>query len=824
MFRFHLIRNLKSAVWLVAVALIPIALGTLYWANKTGLPDNLRKAIEQEISKHGAHVEIASLTYIPFRGFVAEYVRVFAEAEKTHEISRLERVQLVLDNAKLASGQFRLKKIQLKNALLSLPVDPKNPSGESLRFSGIYGTIFMPGDRLIEIRDARAQVGGINVFLNAKLLGIDRRSKKKPDQNEGRRREMIANILNELEHWNFDSPSPPTLHIAVEGDLTDRETFKMDFHVEAPSVEKNQYRLDQFKARGSLKGNLLTFDSFSAEDSLGSLSGHADYQLESRDGRFDISSDIDVRSLLKSWLSAPLNLALLTGGRQKIQSAGDFNLSDLASPIVHLTGHAMCESVKFRGVSFDTLETWFSWQNGNLFLRDLVLSRPDGTAKGKALVEGNIVRIALHSTLPAPLYKPFFTGQPLEKIIGDFSENKKPSTDVHLVGSFNLKDRFDWFYNGHGTVKNLSYKGVPVNSAQCSFTLSHHELDFYDGSVTFNYRDYRLRNAFGGPSAGTAKVARIRYDAALKAVQVEAVSGDIWAAPLIRFFAPKIADDLEKYRFHRPPAMEGSGLVDVTPKGRTNLRVKFSTTDNADYEFLGKNLTLSQPEAIVAIKGDEVKISELSFQAFGGPVVGELIHKGKSGLSGELSWSRLSMSALSEAYGFNMKGSGKVTGRIDFSIIGGDISTMQGDGLVALENAELFSVPIFGPLSPVMASVLNDKRAGFQRAKYAFLNFKIQDGILRTRDFQTATSSLTFTGNGEIDLTRQIIDLTIRVNARGFLGLITLPLRPFYGLFQFRGTGPLKKTTWENVHFTSPPEAETDILLAEPPKARIVAE
>jgi hypothetical protein len=61
--------------------------------------------------------------------------------------------------------------------------------------------------------------------------------------------------------------------------------------------------------------------------------------------------------------------------------------------------------------------------------------------------------------------------------------------------------------------------------------------------------------------------------------------------------------------------------------------------------------------------------------------------------------------------------------------------------------------------------------------------------------------------------------MTIRMNARGLLGVITLPLKPFYGLFQFRGTGPMREPEWNNVMFTSPPETEKERLL-DPPKAR----
>jgi hypothetical protein len=825
MFRFHLVRNLRTAVWLLLFALIPLGAGALYWANQTGLPEEWREAIEKEISKHGAHVEIAALTYVPLQGFVAQNVRVFAEPERVHEISRFERVQLVLDNASLARGEFRLRKAELRNARLSLPVDPRKPSGEALHFTGLYGTILMSGKRLIEIRDARGEVGGIRIALTAKLLGRDSSKQGEDDErNEGRRREMIARILEEMEHWDFGADTPPSVRVELGGNLSDKGSLRADFHIEAPWLEKKQYRLTDVKAEGSVSGYLLDISSSSAKDARGAVSGRADYQLIRRAGRFDIESSIDIPRLLKSWLGAPLKGELLIGGGQRIHAAGDVDLSDPAHPKATLTGHAHCEALMFRGVTFDTFDSWFSWQDGGLFLRDMKLTRPDGKAEGKLLMEGSKVRIALHTTFPVPLYEPFFIGQPLEHVIADFSENENASAEIFIEGSFDLRDIYAWDYTGHGTVKNLSYRGVPVVSGGARFKVNHDELDFTEGSVTFDYRDYALRRAFKGPARGSATVGRIRYDAASKTVEVGDVKGDFWAAPMVRFFAPPVADELERYRFHTPPSLSGSGVIDVTPQGRTNLTVNFSTPGKADYEFLGKNVTLLEPKATVTLRGDEVRISGFSANAFDGAVAGDIVHSGKSNLTGELRWTKLAMAGLSSTYGFEMKGGGLLTGRIGFEITGGDVKTMNGEGLVALEGAELFSVPIFGPLSGVVSTVLDDRRAGFERANAAFCTFDIRKGILRTRDFQSATTSVTFTGDGAVDLEGKTIDFTIRLNARGLLGLITLPLRPFYGLFEFRGTGPIDKTEWENVHFTAPPEEQNDLLLAPPPKAMVVEE
>jgi len=293
---------------------------------------------------------------------------------------------------------------------------------------------------------------------------------------------------------------------------------------------------------------------------------------------------------------------------------------------------------------------------------------------------------------------------------------------------------------------------------------------------------------------------------------------------MIRCFAVKIADSLEQYRFHRPPSLQGSGVIDVTPQGRTDLKVKFSSEGMADYKFLGANLTFGSPSGEVAVGGDQVKITDLSLGVFQGKIAGNILYAGKSNISGDINWTKLAMADLSSAYDFKMKGAGFLTGRLDFTLPEGDVAKMGGQGLVALEEGEIFSIPIFGPLSPLVSTVLSDKAAGFERASSAFCNYTIQSGVLRTNDFQTQSKSLHFTGDGQVGLKEKTIDFTIRLNARGLLGLITLPLRPFYGLFQFRGTGPLSKTKWENVHFTSPPEQQNQLLNAPTPKAQIIDE
>jgi len=68
--------------------------------------------------------------------------------------------------------------------------------------------------------------------------------------------------------------------------------------------------------------------------------------------------------------------------------------------------------------------------------------------------------------------------------------------------------------------------------------------------------------------------------------------------------------------------------------------------------------------------------------------------------------------------------------------------------------------------------------------------------------------------------------MTMRMNARGLLGIITLPLQPIIkGLFQFHGQGPMKEPKWEHVIFSSPPDDENEVLLrSTPQRAKIIEE
>jgi len=312
-------------------------------------------------------------------------------------------------------------------------------------------------------------------------------------------------------------------------------------------------------------------------------------------------------------------------------------------------------------------------------------------------------------------------------------------------------------------------------------------------------------------------------------VRLSNVRGTAWPAPIVRLFNGDVADHVEEYRFHRPPSLYASGTFDMRHTGQqTDFSINVSSPGSMNYDFLAEPLTLRQLKAKVKIRGDRVNVDNLSYSAFKGPCSGSLVvytsTPGRTRYNGEMQWRRLHLKGIGALYEFKNANQGLLTGRIDFSGENDALSKFNGKGYLALEKGNLFSVPMLGPLSPLVGVVLGKRNPANATAKDASCSYVIKNGVILSNDFLATTRSLKFTGEGSIDLNKKEMDLLVRMNARGLLSVFSLPLRPFIGLFQFKGTGYVMNPTWRTTMFTSPTRGKKDPIFRKPPKAQVIRE
>jgi hypothetical protein len=121
---------------------------------------------------------------------------------------------------------------------------------------------------------------------------------------------------------------------------------------------------------------------------------------------------------------------------------------------------------------------------------------------------------------------------------------------------------------------------------------------------------------------------------------------------------------------------------------------------------------------------------------------------------------------------------------------------MRGTGKIEITNGDVFAIPIFGPLSGLMNSVLSGSM-GYSIARKANAGFSIKDGVIHTDDFQVTGKLFSMLGHGDIYFLDDKLDFTVRMGAIGPAALLT----PMYKLFEYSGEGSLKHPEWHPKRF-----------------------
>lgn len=824
--RIRIIHRLRTLLATLTVLVIAAAGVGLWWANRTGMPEAWRDEIEGALAHRGIHAEIGSLRLSLVKGIEAGQVEVFLDPERRQKVARLDRMFLDIDRSKLSRGQVQVEQLSLNGGDISMPTNPDEPDGRMLTIRNPRGELLLSGDRHLELHHVRGEVNGILVEYQADHLLPRQRlggSAEDAARDRQRRREILDRLIAGLETWVPETGTPPVLKLRTSGDLENPERLQARFTVSATQLSKEGIRFDLAEAAGSLNGTRLVLDQVLLKDAAGILEARGSYDIRSREGRVSLRSSIDPKPIIDA-LAPPSPDApeWSPGKRPELTAQGRFAFGG-DQPGFHVDGRLKLDQPAAAGIAVDRLEGDFSCDGRQLYLQDLRVELDGRHASGRSLISPEQVRYAFTTDLPVSFWQRAIPFEPLKSILADFNAAPETEVEVSCTGRANPADRHDWHFAGEAEGTLLSFRGVPTRHARVTLDLDHDALDFTAGRVTFDYRDYPLRKAHDGPLTGSGTVDRIRYRRDGSVIDVEGVKGSFWPAPLVRTFAPEVADHLESYGFHRTPTLGAGGYIGVLDnEGDCDLTVDFSTGAPADYTFLDRPLTFAAPSGRVRLVDDEIRVTGLEAGLFEGRVRGGITAPagGQGAVSGEIDWTRLSLPDLCRGYGIKVRPPGYLTGRIEFTQRGAAAAGLDAEGLIGLEQGELFSVPMFGPLSGVISAVLGNRKAGFQEARDAFCTFAIRRGLLRTDDFLTTTSSLVFTGDARVDLSEREIEMTVRMNARGLLSVITLPLRPFYGMFQFRGTGPIDNPKWENVMFTSPPESQK--VLLDPPKARSI--
>jgi hypothetical protein len=310
------------------------------------------------------------------------------------------------------------------------------------------------------------------------------------------------------------------------------------------------------------------------------------------------------------------------------------------------------------------------------------------------------------------------------------------------------------------------------------------------GAVIFN--DLQVtRDEGSGTGAFT-------YDFARHEVRVDNVRTTLRPADAIYWIEPKLFKVVTPYKFRSTPQLTAHGVVTFKGRRETRLEIGVDAPDGMDYVFLGKNLPFDRVGGRLLITDDRVQLTPVDGTLLGGTVRGTAdisVAKEDPRYQASVSVEGVDFPRLTDLYFDFETARGQLSGTYDFQGLGNDTRTMLGRGKIKVANGDVFAIPIFGPLSGLVAAIIPG--AGYSLAKQATATFDVKEGVIHTDDFRVSGKLFGMKGDGDIHFLDNRLDFDVRIDARG-PGVV---LTPMYKLFEYKGEGSLSKPNWHPKRF-----------------------
>ena len=489
LFRRIIIRLRITLTILLFLSVIAV-IGGVFYLNSTGLNEEIRGHISDELEQRGVHVEFDSLKYHFSDGLIATNVQFFDNEDRINKLASLPKVSINLDKTKLLRGIRKINSLSLTNTDIEIPINPEDPNSPRMVIKDINGNIEFPSNDSISTSKLTACYMGINITLAGNLWqeAPQEHIEEPPKDIAITRALAYQKFLNYLQDWTWDESTAPQVNLFVEGDINAPQNIKLEFDINAPALAYQGYALKEVKSTGNLTHNLITVDKLEFSNKNKKAQIMMDYDLTLRDGRFDILTGIHIQEFVKNLFGYELIKGFKITGGTALKSKGRFKLPNLetyryfspmlpnfikpAVPKLELqaTGTAKLSSFEYLGSKFDSFSSDFSWNNGDIYLDRLIVKNNDGFLKGRLLYKNKIITYDTETTFSADTFRPFIKpGGKVDKALEQIEFAPDSTLLFKSTGNLNAKDLTDWGSDGELYLTKIKYNDIILDSFSSKF-------------------------------------------------------------------------------------------------------------------------------------------------------------------------------------------------------------------------------------------------------------------------------------------------------------------------------------------------------------------
>ena len=399
-------------LWLSLLLLLSAGLLAAGWyAYDRGFTRKWRGYVAAEFRKRGVELQVSRLTLQPFRGIVAKEVKIFDARDRRRVLAQIDEMRLVINWANLAQGKTFLDAMELREATLSLPVDPKNPGGEKIEITGLGGLLFFPPQQVYLSR-LEADLRGVHVSASGRLINPQkwRASRKEgPDWNA-----LAGPAAAVFEQWRAMKffGTPAELHLHFSGDLAQPDTLTAELTLWGEKASWNGVPLEKLYLAANFRNESIEVKQLTASDAAGALQISGQYELAQQRATFTLRSNLDVTPWVRAFALQPEFAQFATSAPPTIELTARVAFDP--EPRFHVVGHVSAPRFSYAGTQFEGGAGDFSWDGGRWSARDVHIVHGSGELTGDILQLEGKLHTRLKNTIPPEVLRPLLTGAAAE--------------------------------------------------------------------------------------------------------------------------------------------------------------------------------------------------------------------------------------------------------------------------------------------------------------------------------------------------------------------------------------------------------------------------
>jgi hypothetical protein len=763
--------------FLLAVFALLIAglLGAGWYVYHKGFTKRWRLYVTEEFQKRGVELTLQKLTFNPVRGLIAKNVKVFDTRDRKRTLAVVDEMRLVINWANAIDGRTFLDALDLKDATLSLPVDPGEPRGPKIEIRRMSGRLYLPPKQVV-LSSLEAEVYGVRVTASGRIVNPQEARRKKPpgDPKERSAASIVAQVVDELNALRFDSESP-NLELRFSGDLAVPETVFVEARLWAPRVRRGDWVLDSLFMDALYRNERLTLRQLSVNDARGALRISGTYDPRARGLELQVRSTLDPQPAVKAFGRVPKLEEFVFYDTPALDLNVRAAFGD--SPDIYATGRLDARRFAFRSVVFDRLGVDLVWNGERWAARNVKLAHKSGEVTGDIMQTPGDFRVRLTSSINPEVVIPFLPPKASEWL-GQFHFMDAPSIAVEARGP--TPDAKTLWANGVLRIGRASYRDIWAQAATATLRYADRQL---------NLDPMRVVRTEGTGEGG------LTFDFARDEVEIRKFRSSLHPQEIVWWIDRNLVKDIAPYRFgKKPPQLFFDGLVHTRGGNTTRLRVDVEAPGGMDYTFMRRDLHLPRLDARLLFAEDRLKIEQLNGTLFGGKIRGTLdisLKKEKPGHQAELWLDDVDFASLTKLY-FNYDDSkGRLDARYAFTGRGDDTRSMRGRGQLSVSEGKVFAIPFLGPLSGILSSIVPGM--GDDVARKGSASFALEKGVIDTTDFLVEGRGFSMIGGGKLYFLDDKMDFDARINAKGLPGVLLFPVSK---LFEYTATDSLSKPNW----------------------------